>query len=622
MNVDQRFALKLEERDGQRVLLFRATRDVEVEGAALPLAEAGLDELVELAAAPPEAAAALRAAASAAGPGTVFANGWQSWSSSGELAGREGFGRAVLPVLNLYVDGPAPRPRRGEILSYFLVALRSGEHRLVLASCGEEDRALPPVAFRVARRGLGLRIELLAQGGRFEAGQLAAQLRLFCREGWFAAKDALRSAFRGYGRFDRLAFLGKGGSLVPGGYESWYNHYTEIDERIVSRDLEALGSNANLVNRYYIERGKPTVFQVDDGWERAIGDWEPHPAKFPRGVAGIASRAEAKGYVPGLWLAPFLVSRGSAAFRERPEWLLRDRRGRPVVAGWNPGWEGKFHCLDLSIPGVEDYLADVFERVVEDWGFRYLKLDFLYAAFLEGERARPGAAYEHYDRVVGRITSRLRDRKGRPVAWLGCGAPLEPSFRHFPLMRIGADTKEEWDWGPLRHFMHGGRPSAYVNLTHTIARALLDGTVFVNDPDVVFCRESRMRLTAREKELVALVDRMLASQIMFSDDASEFGTEASFTERVVALYDRLEGLEFGAERLSPGAGGCSGADLYRVFSRDGRIRGWINLGDRRAPVAGPEAEWARIAERIVLGGRFDADGIALEPRSISLFSRP
>jgi alpha-galactosidase len=318
--------------------------------------------------------------------------------------------------------------------------------------------------------------------------------------------------------------------------------------------------------------------------------------------------------VPGLWLAPFLVTRGSAAYRERPEWLLRDRRGRPVVAGWNPGWDGKFHCLDLSIPGVEDYLAGVFERVVEDWGYRYLKLDFLYAAFLPGERARGGAAYEHYDRVVGRITSKLRDARGRPLAWLGCGAPLESSFRHFPLMRIGADTKEEWDWGALAPLMHGGRPSAYVNMTHTIARAILDGTVFVNDPDVVFCRETRMKLAERERELVGLVARALASQVMFSDDASEYGPEAAFTERLVALYDRLDGREFGAERL--------GRDLYRVLSRDGGLLGWINLRDAPATIAGPEAAEAGACERLVLGGRFEPEGLILERRSISLFARP
>ena len=221
------------------------------------------------------------------------------------------------------------------------------------------------------------------------------------------------------------------------------------------------------------------MFQIDDGWERAVGDWEWDGAKFPRGMKALAGEIEAKGMVPGIWIAPLLVTRGSAAFRERPELILRDERGRAVPAGINPGWDGLFYCLDISLPEVEDYLAGIFEAIVEDWGYRYLKLDFLYAGFVEGSRARPavrgrpGPAYLHYDRLMRRLTSRTRDSRGRGVAYLGCGAPLEPSFRHFPLMRIGADTKEIWEDFLLgRVIRHQGRPAAYANLTHTIGRSL------------------------------------------------------------------------------------------------------------------------------------------------------
>jgi len=184
-------------------------------------------------------------------------------------------------------------------------------------------------------------------------------------------------------------------------------------------------------------------------------------------------------------------------------------------------------------------------------GYRYLKLDFVYAGLLRGLRKGGGAAYEHYELVLRRITSRIANSRGSPLAYLGCGAPFEPSFRHFPLMRIGTDTKEAWDWPILKAIRHQGRPSAYVSAVDTIGRSILDGTVFVSDPDVVFCRSSAMLLSESEKELVALVDFMLASQIMFSDDTHEFGeaSEAAFTKWIVALYDRLAGREYGAERI-------------------------------------------------------------------------
>ena len=356
----------------------------------------------------------------------------------------------------------------------------------------------------------------------------------------------------------------------------------------------------------------------------------------------FAEEIEAKGMIPGIWIAPFLATRGSAVFRERPDWILRDGRGAPVPAGFNPGWDGVFYCLDISLPEVEDYLDGIFARFTEDWGYRYLKLDFLYAPFIEGAPkrresagrdgragaggtgeaadhsrsavfARGGAAYEHYDRLIRRLTSRMSDSRGRGIAYLGCGAPFEPSFRYFPLMRIGADTKEQWEDGLLKRVVrHQGRPAAYANLSHTIGRSIFDGTVFVNDPDVVFCRTTRMRLSAAEKELIALIDFLLASQIMFSDDTHEFGEdgEGAFTARVVALYDALAGREYGAERL--------GRDAFRIFSRDGRIEGLANLSDR--PRREGAARWG--TGKAVAGIAERSDGsIAFAPRSITLFEK-
>jgi alpha-galactosidase len=112
----------------------------------------------------------------------------------------------------------------------------------------------------------------------------------------------------------------------------------------------------------------------------------------------------------------------------------------------------------------------------------------------------------------------------------------------------------------------------------SIGRAMLDGAAFVNDPDVVFCRTENMGLSETEKETVALVAFLFASQVMFSDDPEAFdeAAEKAFTERVVALWDRLEGKECAALRL-PGR-----RDVYRVSARDGSIDGVVNLSDRAA----------------------------------------
>ena len=545
----------------------------------------------------------------------VFSNGWQSWSFGGELGPKERIKPAwLIEGLNTYVFRPGPREARGELLSHFFTHLRSGSDRLVLLSLGPESgRAGAPVAFRISRETLAASAEVQARGTSYRRGEIVARVVCALVEGFFGERDFFKSWFGGDGRFDRLAFLGSGDSLVPGGYESWYNHYTAITEEIILSDLAAISSGNNLINKYYIGRGKPTVFQIDDGWERSIGDWRSSEEKFPGGMAALASSIEAAGLVPGLWVAPLIVEKDSAAALEHPEWLLRDDRGRPVVAGWNNQWSGDFHAWDLSVPEASSWLESLFDRIVEEWGYRYLKLDFLYAGLLEGARKHGGAAWEHYERIISRITSRTRNSRGAPVAWLGCGAPLESSYRHFPLMRIGADTKEVWDDHQGRLVRHHGRPAAKLNLLATLGRSLLDGSVFVNDPDVVFCRTGNVAHGDREKELIAAAARMFASQIMFSDDAESFADPevAALTERLVALFDRLDGHEFGATRI--------GRNLFLVEEREGRIRGWINLGNRARRVA-DGSPVAMVSGDLPFHARRVSGGWLLEPRSISLLA--
>jgi alpha-galactosidase len=244
-----------------------------------------------------------------------------------------------------------------------------------------------------------------------------------------------------------------------------------------------------------------------------------------------------------------------------------------VAAGFNPGWDGEYYCLDISRPDVVDYLTILVDKVTETWGFRYLKLDFMYAGLLYGSYAAGGAPYEHYARACAALTAKTSTSEGAPVIYLGCGVPLGPSFRFFPLSRIGADTRETWDWWQGRIIGHPGRPSAWLSLRDTIGRSFMNGAVYLNDPDVVFLRSTACALTRNEKELVALVNFLLASQIMFSDDPARL-TEADtlLTARINALYGELEGEEYGAVRIA--------ADVFRLESRHGKIAGLINL-DRK-----------------------------------------
>ena len=513
----------------------------------------------------------------------LYAGPWQSWSPGWELAPGERFFPKVrlIPLLrklsaapwDIGPNGSAPRKTASclssasEVTGSFIMYLRVGSRYLVVADVSKTG--MPPVCFFISKDRQLIRAALYV-GVENNQGNYVTELQVFMAHSYFNFKDEIKNLYYD-DRFKPLDFLCKGQSIVgfrPGGYCSWYNHYTKIDEKTVLSDLEGLATTDNLISLRYLKKGKPAVFQIDDGWELAVGDWEIDSAKFPRGLKYLAGKIEAAGLIPGLWLAPFLLTRRSRLFRERPEWLLSER-GRPVEAGWNPNWDGVFYCLDLSRDDVMEYLQSLMNRVIDGWGFRYIKLDFLYAGFLGGENNR-GKVAEYYERAVALLTERTKNAADLPLAYLGCGLPLGASYRHFPLSRIGTDTKESWDWPIAKFIRHEGRPSALLSLRETISRSFMNGTVYINDPDVVFLRSANCALNETEKECIALVNFLFAGQIMCSDNFLALcQADISLIKRIQNLYEKLDGDEFGATVLEN--------DVFLLESRSGKISGLINL---------------------------------------------
>ncbi|MDR0706945.1 MAG: alpha-galactosidase [Treponema sp.] len=539
----------------------------------------------------------------------VYPGGWQSWSAGWELAADETLPRKtlLLPDLIKLTNREGDAPKRGELAGHFLMYLRASDTYLCIASRAWTGGApLPPVTFRINRKKQRVAAELFCPGKRWTPHEMMAELRVFACTSYFDLKDTLATVYRAEVNPHLSSARGglSGGKDPIGGYESWYNHYTNINEALILEDLEALPATDNLIKLVFLDKDKPAVFQIDDGWERRVGQWEIDEKKFPGGLRSLAEKIEARGLTPGLWIAPFIVTKKSKIFSEKYEWVLKDKKGKPVVAGFNNLWNGRYYCLDLSRDDALAYIEGLIDTVI-DWGFRYIKIDFLYAGFLFGDFARGGSPYEHYERACALLTKRTAAGAAlnAPVAYLGCGLPLGASFRHFPLSRIGADTREEWDWNAAKLLGHVGRPSAYINLLDTIGRSFFDGVIYHNDPDVAFMRARNCKLTENEKELVALVNFLLAGQIMISDDPLRLEpADLQLAKRMAALYAALADDEYGAVRLD--------RDVFRLISRSGGVTGLINLSNRPYPQGEP-----------FINGRFLIDrrkNGAYAPHSISI----
>lgn len=180
---------------------------------------------------------------------------------------------------------------------------------------------------------------------------------------WLVAYGREEDVFQEYTKYlgERLGVSKRG--IPPRVWCSWYSLYTAIDEPILNRTFDELGDLPF------------DVLQVDDGWQVKIGDWEPN-TKFPSGMKALANRIKSTGRRAGLWLAPLIAARSSTLLKDHPDWFLHDDKGKLVSAGFN--WGEHLYALDTTHPQVSAWLAGLMKQVIE-WGFDYLKLDFLYA---------------------------------------------------------------------------------------------------------------------------------------------------------------------------------------------------------------------------------------------------
>ncbi|NUT35621.1 MAG: alpha-galactosidase, partial [Hamadaea sp.] len=286
---------------------------------------------------------------------------------------------------------------------------------------------------------------------------------------WFAAFGPEDEVFAAYAR--QLATrLGSRSRRAGNVWCSWYAYYETVTEQQLAKDVDDL-------------RGLPfDVVQVDDGWERLVGDWQPNH-KFPSGMKALADRIADAGMTPGLWLAPFIALPQSESARRYPEMLLRDARGEHVIAGHN--WGSGYHALDLSRPATRDYLAELTHRVVHEWGFTYLKLDFINAGAVPGVRSDGGEREQSYRDAL----TLIREVAGDDVYLLGSGAILLPSLGVLDGMRSGPDVAPMWQNYASDDPSDAMARNAVVNTVHRLwQRPLVEV-----DPDVVYFR-SRLNL--------------------------------------------------------------------------------------------------------------------------------
>lgn len=286
------------------------------------------------------------------------------------------------------------------------------------------------------------------------------------------------------------------------GYTTWYNYYSNITEDIVARDLEAI-SNLDT---------KVDIFQIDDGYQRTVGDWlETDKKKFPSGMKAVADSIHEHGMLAGLWLAPFAVTPKSHIYKKHKDWLVRDKNGKTHYASHN--WGG-FYALDIYNDEVRAYIRKVFDTVLNTWGYDMVKLDFLYACSIIPIHNKSRG------KIMCDAMDFLRECCGDKII-LGCGVPLAPAFGKVDFCRIGADVGLNWKNTAISR----EDVSVQHTLMNTIFRRHLDGRAFLNDPDVFLLRDNNINIPLSQRKIIAKVNSLCGNLLFVSDDVSVYTDE-------------------------------------------------------------------------------------------------
>jgi len=236
--------------------------------------------------------------------------------------------------------------------------------------------------------------------------------------------------------------------------------------------------------------------QIDDKWQ--LGEYTNGPRKvfvnhrtdgpYPNGMKPVATAIRNMGLVPGIWWIPFAGTFDDPFFADKQFLFAKNADGTPYVTKWGGT------AFDLTNPKTLDYIADVSNRISNEWGYKYFKMDGLWMG-TSTKNQYGNNGYEGDDDLGKQVVNNpyitpiesyrlglktIRKSAGSDVFLLGCNISQNmrsfgASFGLFDAMRIGPDNKAAWN-------------SLVVGPWHGANRYFLNGKVWYNDPDPLYIR--------------------------------------------------------------------------------------------------------------------------------------
>ena len=108
---------------------------------------------------------------------------------------------------------------------------------------------------------------------------------------------------------------------------------------------------------------------ADGFWWDAVGEWKPSQKRFPGGIKEVIDYIRSKGMIPGLWLELEVMGIKCPMVEKMPENAFFHRFGKRV-------YDRSRYQLDFRQPEVIAHANSVIDRLVNEYGVGYIKMDY------------------------------------------------------------------------------------------------------------------------------------------------------------------------------------------------------------------------------------------------------
>jgi alpha-galactosidase len=327
----------------------------------------------------------------------------------------------------------------------------------------------------------------------------------------FAAGPNYLNQLENYGEAVRRLHHARVTQLAPMGWWSWTAFYGGITAGDVL-------TNADWLARYLKSLGYD-FFHIDEGYQYARGEYATaNAAQFPEGMRSIGRAICRRGLTFAIWTGPFQVSDRAWVYQHHPDWLVHDAHGKPIFTGTLAKTD-RIYVLDTTNPGAQAYLRQTYRTMTREWGVRYIKLDFMDAADVEGYRYRANTTALEAQRIGLQI---IRDAVGNDVLLDKDGSPMLVPVGLVNEGRISLDTG---------HSFQASKDAA----PNIAARFYMNRNFYVSDPDAFSVsiqvepqqtwHQSRSGLTLDEAEVQIVLAAVAGGMYEIGDDLPTLGSE-------------------------------------------------------------------------------------------------